>query len=117
MRHIFAVACSLDSQIVGEPDVLGQVKAAHRLSVAAGTTGTELEAVLQAAFAAAKRVRSETAIAERPTSIAAAALQIARDLHGAFAQLGLESNLTMNRRNGFYAMIERIRLLAQQLLA
>jgi len=86
VRHIFAVACSLDSQIVGEPEVLGQVKAAHRLAAAAGTTASELEAVLQAAFAAAKRVRSETAIAERPTSIAAAALQIARDLHGDLAR-------------------------------
>ena len=82
VRHLFAVACSLDSQVVGEPHVLGQVKAAHRASVAAHTSGPELEAVLQAAYAAAKRVRTETVIAERPVSIAAAAVQTARDIHG-----------------------------------
>src|SRR3954465_11989675 len=82
VRHLFAVACSLDSQVVGEPHVLGQIKAAHRASVAAHITGREREAVLQAAYAAAKRVRTETAIAERPVSIAAAAVQTARDIHG-----------------------------------
>jgi len=82
VRHLFAVACSLDSQVVGEPHVLGQIKAAHRASIAALTSGPELEAVLQAAYAAAKRVRTETAIAERPVSIAAAAVQTARDIHG-----------------------------------
>ena len=82
VRHLFAVACSLDSQVVGEPHVLGQVKAAHRASIAAHISGPELEAVLQAAYAAAKRVRTETAIAERPVSIAAAAVQTARDIHG-----------------------------------
>jgi glutamyl-tRNA reductase len=73
VRHLFAVACSLDSQVVGEPHVLGQIKAAHREAVEADTIGPELEAVLQAAYNAAKRVRTETAIAERPVSIAAAA--------------------------------------------
>ncbi len=82
VRHLFAVACSLDSQIVGEPHVLGQLKTAHRGAVAAGLTGPELEAMLQAAYAAAKRVRNETPIAEGATSLAAAAIQVARDLHG-----------------------------------
>lgn len=88
IRHLFAVAASLDSQVVGEPHVLGQVKAAHRLSVAAGMTGPELEAALQAAYAAAKRVRSETPIAEGATSIVAAAVQVARDVHGRLDRLG-----------------------------
>ena len=82
VRHLFAVAASLDSQVVGEPQVLGQVKAAYRQSLAAGLIGSELEALMQAAFAVAKRIRSETTITERPTSIAAAAVDIARDLHG-----------------------------------
>jgi glutamyl-tRNA reductase len=82
VRHIFAVASSLDSLVIGEPQVLGQVKASHRLSRELGMVGAELEAVLQAAYGTAKRVRSETAIGERPVSIAAAAQQIARDLHG-----------------------------------
>lgn len=82
VRHAFAVASSLDSLIIGEPHVSGQVKAAHRLARDAGASGPELETVLQAAFAAAKRVRSETHIGEGPVSIAAAAVQLARDIHG-----------------------------------
>ncbi len=82
VRHVFAVTASLESQVVGEPQVPGQVKAAYRQSVAAGLAGAELDALMRAAFAVAKRVRSETAISERPTSVAAAALGIARDLHG-----------------------------------
>lgn len=81
-RHVFAVTASLDSLMIGEPQVLGQVKDAHRLSADAGMTGPELEALLQAAYGTAKRVRTETAIGEGPVSIAAAAVQLARDLHG-----------------------------------
>lgn len=82
VRHVFTVTASLDSQVIGEPQVLGQVKASHRIAREAGMTGSALEALLQAAYGAAKRVRSETAIGERPVSIAAAAVQLARDLHG-----------------------------------
>ena len=86
LRRIFGVAASLESQIVGEPQVLGQVKEAHRRAQAAGLMGPELEASLQAAYGAAKRVRSETAIAERPVSLASAAVQLARDVHGDLAR-------------------------------
>ncbi|MBY0429903.1 MAG: glutamyl-tRNA reductase, partial [Rhodospirillales bacterium] len=82
VRHCFAVASSLDSMMIGEPHILGQVKAVHRMAREAGLAGPEIETLLQAAYAAAKRVRSETHIAERPVSIAAAAVEFARDLHG-----------------------------------
>lgn len=82
VRHGFTVTSALDSLVIGEPHVAGQVKAAHRLARDAGTLGGELDAYVQAAFAVAKRVRSETAIGEGPVSIAAAAVQTARDLHG-----------------------------------
>lgn len=82
VRHLFAVAASLDSLMIGEPHVLGQVKAAHRLCREAALTGPDLDACLQAAFAAAKRVRTETAIAEGPVSVASAAVQTTRDLFG-----------------------------------
>jgi glutamyl-tRNA reductase len=82
LRHLFAVASALDSLVIGEPQVLGQVKAAHRLAAELGFAGAELEAVFAAAAAAARRVRRETRIAERPVSIAAAALELARDIHG-----------------------------------
>ncbi|PKU26326.1 glutamyl-tRNA reductase [Telmatospirillum siberiense] len=82
VKHCFAVTASLDSLIIGEPYVLGQVKACHRISREAGLCGPEMETLLAAAYAVAKRVRSETAVAERPVSIASAAVQFARDLHG-----------------------------------
>ncbi|MEQ8194144.1 MAG: glutamyl-tRNA reductase [Rhodospirillales bacterium] len=85
VRQIFRVAASLDSLIVGEPQVLGQVKAAHRLARTCGMIGSELESLLQAAYQAAKRVRTETLIGERPVSIAASAVELARDLHGDLA--------------------------------
>jgi len=85
IRHCFAVTASLDSLVIGEPQVLGQVKACHRLSRDLGRTGPELDGLLSAAYASAKRVRSETPVAERPVSIASAAVQLARDLHGALS--------------------------------
>lgn len=85
VRHIFAVASSLDSQTIGEPQVLGQVKESHRFARSNGMVGVELESVMQAAYATAKRVRSETEIGRRPVSIAAAAGRIARDVQGDLA--------------------------------
>jgi glutamyl-tRNA reductase len=85
LRHIFAVAAALDSQIVGEPQVLGQVKEAHQLARDAGLIGPEIDSALQAAYGAAKRVRSETALGERPVTLASAAVQVARDVHGELA--------------------------------
>ncbi len=82
VRHMFCVAAALDSPVVGEPQVTGQVKEGHALARAAGMTGPETESALQAAYAAAKRVRTETAIGVGPVSIAAAAVQLARDVHG-----------------------------------
>lgn len=82
VRHIFAVAASLDSQTIGEPQVLGQVKDGHRFAQAQGLLGLELEALLQAAYGVAKRVRTETEIGHRPVSIASAAGRIARDVQG-----------------------------------
>lgn len=82
VRHAFAVASSLDSLVIGEPQILGQVKAAHRLARDAGVLGPELDSVMQAAFAVAKRVRSETSVGEGPVSIAAAAVQLAKEVHG-----------------------------------
>jgi glutamyl-tRNA reductase len=82
VRRIFAVAASLESQVIGESQVLGQVKEGHRLAGRHGMVGPALESLLQAAYAAAKRVRNETEIAERSVTLASGAVQIARDLHG-----------------------------------
>ncbi|HXP75603.1 MAG TPA: glutamyl-tRNA reductase [Stellaceae bacterium] len=82
LRHLFAVASSLESLVPGEPHILGQLRAAHRIASEAGLVGGGLEAALQGAFAAARRVRRETRIGERPGSLAAAAVELAREIHG-----------------------------------
>lgn len=82
LRHLFAVASSLDSQVIGEPQVLGQLKESHRMATSLGLAGGFLDARLQAAYAAAKRVRNETSLAQQPVTLAASALRVARDLHG-----------------------------------
>jgi len=85
VRHLFRVASALDSQVVGEPQVLGQIKAAQRLSQDLGAWGGRLDHVLQAAYAVAKRVRTETRIGEGAVSLATAAVARVQDLHGSVA--------------------------------
>ena len=92
LRHLFAVASALDSLVIGEPHVLGQLRAAHRIAAEAGLAGATVEAALQGAYAAARRVRRETRISERPASLAAAALEVAREIHG---ELGRASVLLL----------------------
>jgi len=87
VRRIFGVAASLESQVIGEPQVLGQVKAGHRLAARYGMVGPQLETLLQAAYMAAKRVRTETPIAERSVTLASGAVQLARDLHGELTEV------------------------------
>ncbi|WP_374447992.1 glutamyl-tRNA reductase [Stella sp.] len=88
-RHLFRVGASLDSMVVGEPQVLGQLKEADRRARQAGRIGPVLDLALAAAYGAAKRVRRETAIGERPVSIAAAAGHVAADIHGERDDLAL----------------------------
>lgn len=87
LRHIFAVASSLESTVIGEPHVLGQVKDSHRTARTAGLVGGELDAVMQRSFAVGKQVRTETAIGEGPVSIAAAAIDLTRAVHGDLPRL------------------------------
>jgi glutamyl-tRNA reductase len=85
VRHVFRVAGSLDSMILGEPQILGQIKSCYSIAIDAHTVGTYLNSLLQAAFRAAKRVRTETSIGEYPVSASSAAVELARkifdDLH------------------------------------
>ncbi len=85
-KHLFAVASALESAVIGEPHVLGQVRAAHREAAELGLVGPALESVFLAAFACARRVRRETGISESPQSIAAAAIDLARGIHGDLAR-------------------------------
>lgn len=82
IRHVFRVAASLDSMVIGEPQILGQVKSAYAASRAAGMANGLLDEVMTRAFGAAKRVRSETGIAEAAVSISYAAVELARRIFG-----------------------------------
>ena len=80
VRHLLRVACAIDSQIVGEPQILGQVKDAYRAALACGACGPILGRLYSRAFATAKRVRNETRLAERPVSVARVAVDLARQI-------------------------------------
>jgi len=82
VNHLFRVAASLDSMVVGEPQILGQVKEAFSVARASGTVGGQLEHLLQSAFAAAKKVRTETEIGSNSVSIASVAVDLARKIFG-----------------------------------
>ncbi len=89
LRHFFGVTSSLESQVLGEPQVFGQVKQCFRAAQEAGLAGPFLASAAQAAFATAKRVRSETPIGQQASSMTLAATQVARDLFGRFDELAL----------------------------
>ncbi|MDR2690529.1 MAG: glutamyl-tRNA reductase [Azoarcus sp.] len=85
VRHVFRVASGLDSMVVGEPQILGQVKEAVRHAEDAGTLGTLLHKLFQNTFAVAKEVRSTTAIGANIVSMAAAAVHLAERIFGRVA--------------------------------
>ncbi|MDD4916004.1 MAG: glutamyl-tRNA reductase [Methylococcales bacterium] len=80
IRHMFRVACGLDSMILGEPQILGQMKTAYHAAYQAGTLGRNLSKLFQHTFSAAKKVRTDTAIGSSPVSIAFAAVQLAQQI-------------------------------------
>jgi glutamyl-tRNA reductase len=80
VRHLFRVAASLDSMVVGEAQILGQVKSAYNQAMQAGTVGRTLNQLLQQAFNIAKRVRSETQIGTAATSISSVAVELAKEI-------------------------------------
>ena len=86
LRHLFRVTAALDSHIIGEPQILGQIKTSHRIAREIGTISSNLDTILQHAYHTAKRVRTETQIGEGPVTLAAAAIRIARDIDGDLSQ-------------------------------
>jgi len=82
VKHLFMVAASLDSMIVGEAQILGQLKVAYRHASQLGCTGPLLNKLLHKSFTVAKRVRTETAIGSSAVSISFAAVQLAKKIFG-----------------------------------
>lgn len=80
VRHLIEVACGLDSMVVGEPQIFGQIKSAYTAARQAGSVGPELSRAMSHVFTIAKQVRSETAIGENPVSVAYAAVKLARHI-------------------------------------
>lgn len=82
IRHLLRVACGLDSLVLGEPQILGQIKTAYGQASEAHTLGPTLNRLFQHAFAVAKQVRTDTAIGASPVSVAFAAVSLARQIFG-----------------------------------
>jgi glutamyl-tRNA reductase len=82
VRHVFRVASSLDSMVVGEPQILGQVKEAYATARAVGSVRNQLDQLVTRAFAVAKRVRTETAVGSSSVSIASVAVELAKKIFG-----------------------------------
>lgn len=90
VRHALRVACGLDSLVLGEPQILGQLKTALQTATDANTTGNQLNRLMQHAFSTAKKVRTQTSIGANPISVAFAAVSLAKQI---FSQLEKQTAL------------------------
>lgn len=86
IKHIFRVACGLDSMVLGEPQILGQLKDAYRQAQQAGSVGSQLSRLFQHTFSVAKKVRSDTKIGNSPVSVAYATVTLANQFFAGFSQ-------------------------------
>ena len=82
VKHMFRVASSLDSMVIGESQILGQVKEAYQAAITAGTVGRILSQLMHRTLSVAKRIRTETAIAQHPVSISSVAVELAGKIFG-----------------------------------
>ncbi|MBT8766166.1 glutamyl-tRNA reductase [Pseudomonas boanensis] len=113
VRHMMRVAAGLDSMVLGEPQILGQMKSAYAVAREAGTVGPLLGRLFQATFSTAKTVRTDTAIGENPVSVAFAAVSLAKqifaDLHRSQALLiGAGETITLVARHLHEQGVKRI---------
>ena len=121
VRHVFRVAAGLDSMVLGEPQILGQLKDAWRLAHESGTLGTQLERLFQLSFSVAKRVRTETAIGRHPVSVAYCAVRLAQDAFTDLTQatvllIGAGETIELALRHLEQAGVDRL-LIANRTLA
>jgi glutamyl-tRNA reductase len=89
VRHLFIVAAGLDSQVLGETEILGQVRRAYDAARAAGTTNRDMDLILSGALAAGRRVRCETMLGRHPASVSSAAVDLIADRWGAIGSRGV----------------------------
>jgi glutamyl-tRNA reductase len=86
IRHLFRVACGLDSMVLGEPQILGQLKDASRHAEQSGNVGPQLNRLFQHTFSVAKKIRTDTEIGASPVSVAYAAVNLANQFFAGFSQ-------------------------------
>ena len=115
VRHLFRVAASLDSLVVGEPQILGQVKDAYRAAADSSLTGVALDRLFTHAFETGKRVRTDTAIGSYAVSVPSAAVDLARKIFGSFSGrralvIGAGEMAELTLRHLFDSGVERITL-------
>ena len=89
IRHAFRVACGLDSMVLGEPQILGQIKDAVQVAQEQNTAGTWLNALFQKTFSVAKEIRSGTAVGEHSVSMAAASVKMAEQIFPSVSKLNV----------------------------
>ncbi len=113
IRHLMRVACGLDSMVLGEPQILGQLKDAYSQSLNANTLGKSLGRLFQHAFAVAKQVRTDTAIGNSPVSVAFAAVSLAKQIFSELAEstallIGAGDTIELAARHLFDNGIKRL---------
>ncbi|MFK7856406.1 MAG: glutamyl-tRNA reductase [Granulosicoccus sp.] len=115
VRHLMRVCSGLDSMVLGEPQILGQIKSAYRDADEHGTLGNELSPLFQTAFSVAKQVRTDTAIGHNPVSVAFAAVSLARQIFSDFSKqsallIGAGETIQLAARHLKSAGINQIRI-------
>ncbi|BCA30783.1 glutamyl-tRNA reductase [Metapseudomonas otitidis] len=113
VRHMMRVASGLDSMVLGEPQILGQMKSAYAVAREAGTVGPLLGRLFQATFSTAKTVRTDTAIGENPVSVAFAAVSLARQIFSSLSRsqallIGAGETITLVARHLHEQGVKRI---------
>ena len=113
IRHMFRVACGLDSMILGEPQILGQMKSAYQQASEAGTIGKHLGKLFQHTFSAAKKVRTDTAIGSSPVSVAFSAVRLAQQIFDQLSNqtailIGAGETIELTARHLYQHGIKRI---------
>lgn len=113
VQHMMRVACGLDSLVLGEPQILGQIKSAYAVAREAGTLGPILGRLFQATFSTAKTVRTDTAIGENPVSVAFAAVSLAKQIFTDMSQsqallVGAGETITLVARHLFEQGVKKI---------
>jgi len=113
IRHMFRVASGLDSMVLGEPQILGQMKTAYQAAYDAGTLGKHLGKLFHHTFSAAKKVRTDTAIGSSPVSVAFAAVQLAQQIFDSLSEqtallIGAGETIELTARHLYQNNIGRI---------